>query len=388
MNQRKWLAVAAATLMVLPAVGSADTAAALDRYAGRYPWDDVDGASFLDAPLVEAAVTAAVEDPGIRQALLVETRDGVAGKILVTDHGLLMHAFDPASGGDVSWALLISPRGAPAAACFSSGVEPGVQGADWYMEGERIATRYEPCPSEADRIPPAIRARMTPTVEPEALQWALCYGYPRMASGETGMVIKGDYHCSIPAGSEILNPVKAACREDALCKVEAMVLADPRRERREIRQVLSVQRVDEVPDPAEPYRRRAGRFYDGVYARQARGCDRGGADERVSLDLSRPSGGALQWFDQYCAVLTAEGEAPAPGEFHSTLQLRCGDKPEQDAALRGGATGRQASAVLRHVHGRTISIDGSALVRCPIRRADTPRWWIQRPPFNGYYPSD
>lgn len=388
MTQRKLPAVAAAMLMALSTIGSADTAAALDRYVSQYPWDDVDGVSFLDAPSVKAAVTTAVDDPGIRQALLVETRDAVAGKILATDHGLLMHAFDPASGGDVNWALLISPRGGSAAACFSTGVEPGVRGADWYMEGARIATRYEPCPSEADQIPAAIRARVAPATEPGALQWAVCYGYPKMASGEAGAVIKGDHHCVIPADSEILNLVDAACQEDALCKVEAMVLADPRRERREIRQVLSVQKIDDVPDPAEPYRRRAGRFHDGVYAREDGGCERGGADERVSLDLSRPAGGALQWFDQYCAVLAAGGETPAPGEFQSTLQLRCGDGPDQDTALRDGATGRETTAVLRHEHGRAISIDGDALVRCPIRRADTPRWWIQRAPFNGRYPSD
>lgn len=124
----------------------------LSRYVGKYPWDKVDGVDFLRDPVVQDAVKDSVSDPDLQKLLLAETERATAGPIIESEGRLLMRAFDPASGGDVNWALLVAADGSAAAVCYSTGVKEGKQGADWHHEGALRFTLYTKCPHDAEDL--------------------------------------------------------------------------------------------------------------------------------------------------------------------------------------------------------------------------------------------
>ncbi|MDZ3832566.1 MAG: hypothetical protein U0S50_12245 [Sphingopyxis sp.] len=129
-------------------------APALSAYVGKYPWDKVDGVDFLHHPAVVAAVRRSVSDPEIRDSLLVETAKSTAGPIIESEGRLLMSAFEPASGGDVNWSILMALDGDAAAVCWSTGVIEYSQGADWYHDGEKRFTLYSRCSYDAESLAP------------------------------------------------------------------------------------------------------------------------------------------------------------------------------------------------------------------------------------------
>lgn len=126
--------------------------AGLSRYVGKYPWDKVDGVDFLHDPVVRNAVKQSVTDPGLQKLLLVETEGATTGPIIESEGRLLMSAFDPASGGDVNWALLVAADGSAAALCHSTGVETGTHGAAWYQNGALRFTLDARCPHDAEGL--------------------------------------------------------------------------------------------------------------------------------------------------------------------------------------------------------------------------------------------
>lgn len=129
-----------------------DSVTDLSGYVGKYPWDKVDGVDFLHHPAVQKSVKKAVADPELQELLLTETAKATTGLIVEAEGRLLMAAFDPASGGDVNWALLVAVDGSTAAVCYSTGVEEGEQGADWYHDGEKRFTLYVKCPHNAEDL--------------------------------------------------------------------------------------------------------------------------------------------------------------------------------------------------------------------------------------------
>ena len=122
----------------------------LSAYVGKTPLEAVDGVTFLNHPLVRAAIDRSGA-PNEASAL-ARSRDTVTSPIMEVQGRILSRGSAPASGGDVNWALLISLDGQRAAVCYSTGVVPDVSGADWYIDGEKAFTRYEMCPGDADDL--------------------------------------------------------------------------------------------------------------------------------------------------------------------------------------------------------------------------------------------
>jgi hypothetical protein len=122
----------------------------LGAYVGKYVVDKVEGVSFLDHPLVRAAIEAAAPQGPVRDQMYVT--DAVTTPVIKVGQRLYVRSYDPASGGDVNWGILIALDGSKAALCYSEGVEPDVRGADWYAEGEKAFTLFLMCPSEAGEI--------------------------------------------------------------------------------------------------------------------------------------------------------------------------------------------------------------------------------------------
>ncbi|MBO9519548.1 MAG: hypothetical protein J7493_15915 [Porphyrobacter sp.] len=122
----------------------------LSAYVGKYNFDKVQGVRFLDHPLVRAAINAAVPPGEVRDQMYV-TRATFSPIIKVGNDRLYSRAF-AGPGSDENWGILIAMDGSKAAVCYSSGVIPDVQGADWYADGEKAITLYLPCFNEADEI--------------------------------------------------------------------------------------------------------------------------------------------------------------------------------------------------------------------------------------------
>lgn len=118
----------------------------LSAYIGKYPFDEVQGVTFFQHPVVRAAIVASGVDRDIQRVLVFD--DTVVGPITETKGRLLVHGYDPVGAGVVNWAILLVADGSKAAVCYSQGVEKDVRGADWYFEGQLAFTLYDPCPSE------------------------------------------------------------------------------------------------------------------------------------------------------------------------------------------------------------------------------------------------
>ncbi len=125
----------------------------LTAYVGKYPFDPVQGVSFRQHPQVLAAVAAALPASAtdIQRALaatnVVETpiRPLSAGRIYARSH-------DPASGGEVNWAILITLDGRQAAVCYSDDAVYGKGDSHWYVQGKQAFSHSGPCPSEKQEI--------------------------------------------------------------------------------------------------------------------------------------------------------------------------------------------------------------------------------------------
>ncbi|RBO90977.1 hypothetical protein [Pseudochrobactrum asaccharolyticum] len=70
----------------------------------------------------------------------------VGGKLLYT------RGFEPASGGDVNWGVMIAADGSVAAVCYGQFADKNAQAAAWYAEGEKAFSLAMMCPSEASEI--------------------------------------------------------------------------------------------------------------------------------------------------------------------------------------------------------------------------------------------
>ena len=119
----------------------------LSAYVGKYPFDAVDGVTFVDHPLVRAAM----ESSGAPAEALEFLRNDntIVVPIREVDGRLMSRGFEPASGGDVNWGVLISLDGQRGAVCYSTGVEEYTRGADWYIDGAKAFTLFDMCPSDA-----------------------------------------------------------------------------------------------------------------------------------------------------------------------------------------------------------------------------------------------
>ena len=114
----------------------------LSRYLGKYPFDPVDGITFLADPRVVAAVRASGAETRIQELILGGAGPQtpirkVAGKIV--SWGCEAH-----NCGPHNWTLAVLDDGSGGEVCYFNEDE----GADpvWYADG-RKSPRTDPCPS-------------------------------------------------------------------------------------------------------------------------------------------------------------------------------------------------------------------------------------------------
>lgn len=138
------------SLLAAGSLGAFGTVASLDAYVGKHPHEKVGPTTFLTNPAVNAAIVKTVPDADIRN--FIADRDMTTVPIRKIDDRLLASGWDHRSGGDVNWAVLMSRDGKKTAVCYSTGVEPDVRGADWYIDGAKVFTLYTRCPSRTEDL--------------------------------------------------------------------------------------------------------------------------------------------------------------------------------------------------------------------------------------------
>lgn len=124
-----------------PSASATAPAADLSRYAGKYPLDDVGGASFLAEPAVQKLVAGVIEDPVIRARVL--DRDVTATPIAEENGRLLSYGCEPHNCGPHNWTVAIRPDGSGGAVCY---YDQDANLARWYPANAGTAPT-DGCPS-------------------------------------------------------------------------------------------------------------------------------------------------------------------------------------------------------------------------------------------------
>lgn len=216
------------------------------------------------------------------------------------------------------------------------------------------------------------------------LRRTVCEGVFESGSGMAGSLV-GET-CSLKADSDAERLVQSVCGQKAVCRVEAMVRgAGPAA----IVKVLGVRQVAMAPAETSPYLERVAGRLDGILAPAGAGCDnpQDTADDRVSVLLDGMNGSAIQIHGRYCAVTSGSGDKVSDAGFQAVLRGNCAKAGVPDADLRTGRAGEKTEIAVSVPASGPVRIDGEPLVRCPIRQAYTPRWWIDGSyTFRGRYP--
>lgn len=135
-------AIAEPTTNTAAATPTPTTASApLSGYVGKYPFDKVDGTSFLDLPVVRTAVAGAVSDARIRAWIF--DKAGPQAPIAMIDGKIAAWGCEAHNCGPHQWTVLIAPDGGDAEVCY---LPDGADKADWYAHGAR-ESRTDACPS-------------------------------------------------------------------------------------------------------------------------------------------------------------------------------------------------------------------------------------------------
>jgi len=129
---------------VSPAPPPKTAPAALGAYAGKYPFDKLDGVTFLDNPTVTAAVGALVPDAGIRKQVLAG--DGPGTPIASRDGKLIAWGCRTHDCGNHNWTIEIAPDGTAPAVCYHDASAMN-DSSRWYLAPGRSEMRAEGCPS-------------------------------------------------------------------------------------------------------------------------------------------------------------------------------------------------------------------------------------------------
>ncbi|UIJ45669.1 hypothetical protein LZK98_01515 [Sphingomonas cannabina] len=136
----------AANLTNAAAVATGADPGPLAAYVGRHPSEKVDGRTFLDEPLVKAAVGAVAKDAEARD--FVFKYDGPDAPIVMSEGRVLAWGCEKHNCGYHNWSVAITPDGASAEVCYYEN-EDSVEGrSTWYLPGGKTETRPGNCPSE------------------------------------------------------------------------------------------------------------------------------------------------------------------------------------------------------------------------------------------------
>ena len=91
----------------------------LASFVGKTPYEVVDGQAFIDSPQVRLALESS--GAPAKALALARDRDTVTSPIFRSETALVASGYDPRSGGDVNWALAITPDGQRAIVCYMEG---------------------------------------------------------------------------------------------------------------------------------------------------------------------------------------------------------------------------------------------------------------------------
>ena len=124
---------------------SAAGAPALSAYVGKYPFDKVSGVSWLDHPVVKAAITRTVTDPAARKTIFAST--GPADEIKQVGTRLQSWACQQHNCGPLNWTVQIDPASGTADVCyFDEKVSDNT--ARWFLASGKEEKRDGDCPTE------------------------------------------------------------------------------------------------------------------------------------------------------------------------------------------------------------------------------------------------
>ena len=129
----------------LPTPQPTATPVALSAYAGKYPFDKVDGVAFLHDPAVTAAVAALVPDAGVRKLML--GGDGPGTPIVSRGGKLIAWGCETHNCGDHNWTIEIAPDGTAPTVCYHDASSMNER-SRWYLAPGRAEMRAGDCPSD------------------------------------------------------------------------------------------------------------------------------------------------------------------------------------------------------------------------------------------------
>lgn len=125
---------------------TAAAATTLAAYAGKYPFEKLDGVAFMAHPLVIAGVEKAVGDAEVKRWVLKDDA-GPSTPIVLKDGRLLSWRCQQHNCGDHNWTILIDPASAATEVCYHNAELTG-EGARWYRPGAEPEKRDAGCQSE------------------------------------------------------------------------------------------------------------------------------------------------------------------------------------------------------------------------------------------------
>jgi hypothetical protein len=115
-------------------------APAVERYVGKYPFDKVDGVTFLDHPKIRAAVQAVVKDPQVLKWVL-QPNDSPSPPIYRLGAEVVAVGCQAHACGERNWAILVDPGRLSARVCYFNGTT-----ARWFPAIGRPLNGIDECP--------------------------------------------------------------------------------------------------------------------------------------------------------------------------------------------------------------------------------------------------
>ncbi|TPG41366.1 hypothetical protein EAH79_09855 [Sphingomonas koreensis] len=133
------IAVATPAAVAIPAVRES-----LSGYIGKYPFDAVDGVTFLANPAVTHVVDTLAPGPAVRA--LVLAGDGPGAPIAAIGGKLAAWGCETHNCGDHNWTILIAPDGGQGQLCYHDAAAMHDQ-SRWYVAADKAEMRDGGCPS-------------------------------------------------------------------------------------------------------------------------------------------------------------------------------------------------------------------------------------------------
>jgi len=118
----------------------------LAAYVGKHPSEPIEGMTFLDQPLVKAAVAAVVPDEKLRD--FVFHYGGPDAPIVAREGRILAWGCERHNCGYHNWAVSILPDGSSAEVCLYQDPDRPDGKSTWFLPGGRKEVRPGNCPAE------------------------------------------------------------------------------------------------------------------------------------------------------------------------------------------------------------------------------------------------